>query len=53
MVPMAIHQVLCGISVGLVKLRVGVDWLYELAVLDGADVDYLGLIRGELELGNS
>ena len=49
MVPVAVHQVLCCIGLGLVKRRVGICRLHHGGILDGGSVYYLLAVRRDFE----
>ena len=53
MVPVAVHQVLCCIGLGLVEGGIRVGRLYHGRVLDRGRVDYLLAVRRDFELSDA
>ena len=52
-IPVAVHEVFRAVGLGLVECRIGVGRLHEGGVLNGARIDDLRLVRGNLELSHS
>ena len=52
-VPVTVHQVLCGVGTGLVEGRIAVRRGTYCLVFDGTGVDDAALVRGKLELGDA
>ena len=53
MIPVAVHEILCGIGLCLVKHGIGVGWLHKSRILYGGSVDDLRFIGRYLEFADS